>query len=150
MTETKFIPRFAGYADRIRQGITSQPFMAHIGARLTHISPGAVDLEVMTANALEQQHGFFHGGVITAIADSAAGYAALSLFDEDDGILTAELKINFLAPANGEKLIARGRVIKPGRTLTVCRAEVFSVDGENEKLVAYALLTMACRPGLKN
>jgi len=150
MTETAFTPRFAGYIERIRNGFAAQPFMGLIGARLSHISPGAVDLEITAMSELKQQHGFFHGGVITSLADSAAGFAALSLFEEDDGVLTAELKINFLAPADGEKLIARGRVIKPGRTLTVCRGDVFSVEGENEKLVASALLTMACRPGLKH
>jgi len=150
MTEAIFTPRFAGYVGRVRSGFAAQPFMDHIGARLIHISPGAVDIEIAPMGELKQQYGFFHGGVITSLADSAAGFAALSLFEEDDGVLTAELKINFLAIADGEKLIARGRVIKPGRTLTVCRGEVFSVEGENEKLVASALLTMAGRPGLKH
>jgi len=150
MTENSFEPRFTGYAEKVRNSFADQHYMAHIGARITNIRPGVVDIEVPAVSELEQQHGFVHGGVTTAIADSAAGYAALSLYDEGDGILTVELKINFLAPADGEKLIARGQVIKPGRTLTVCRADVFSMAGGKEKLVATGMMTMACRPSLKH
>ena len=92
--------------------------------------------------AISQQHGFVHGGAVSAIADSAAGYAALSLMPADTGVLTTEFKINLLAPARGERILARGRVLKTGRTLTLAQAEVFAKTGGQEKLIAFLTATL--------
>jgi uncharacterized protein (TIGR00369 family) len=100
--------------------------MATMGAALTRVEPGAVEITMPVAPHVTQQHGFVHGGVVAAIADSAAGYAALSLMPAGAGVLTTEFKINFLSPAGGEALVARGRVVKAGRTLTLAVTEVFA------------------------
>src|SRR5256886_14312654 len=113
--------------------------MATIGAHLTGVAPGAIDIELPYRGDLTQQHGFLHAGVITIIADSACGYAALSLMPAKASVLTVEYKVNLLAPAAGERMIARGRVMKPGKTLTVCTADVVAVDGgRGEKNAAKA------------
>lgn len=145
---TGFTPRDPNYEARIRQSFAKQHFMAFIGAELTAITPGAVDIGLPTRDDLTQQHGFLHAGTTITIADSAAGYAALSLFPAGFGVLTTELKVNLLNPAKGEWLIARGRVIKPGRTLTICRGDVHAVDDGQESHVATALMTMISREGL--
>ncbi|MFQ5766297.1 MAG: PaaI family thioesterase, partial [Rhodospirillales bacterium] len=108
-----------GFAARVEQSFAAQGIMVTIGARLTRIEPGYCEIELPYSDAVSQQHGFFHGGAIGTIADSAGGYAAFSLMDADDGVLTVEYKLNLMAPALGERLIARGRVLRPGRTLTV-------------------------------
>ncbi len=118
------------FAERVRKSFAAQGIMDHIGATLTLIEPGVCEIELPYSDAVSQQHGFFHGGVIGTIADSAGGYAAFGLMDAEDGILTVEYKLNLMAPADGDLLIARGRVLRPGRTLTVARAEVAVVkDG---------------------
>jgi uncharacterized protein (TIGR00369 family) len=137
-----FTPRDPDYLPRVRASFARQAFMGHIGAEIVHVAPGEVDVACAARAELTQQHGFFHAGVTSSIADSAAGYAALSLFEPGTGVLTTEFKINFVTPAKGERLIARGRVIRPGRTLTICRADVFALDAEVETLCATALLTM--------
>ena len=143
-----FTPRDAAYAERVRASFARQAFMSHIGATIGRLEPGEVDLVLPARPELTQQHGYFHAGTTASIADSAAGYAALSLFEPGTGVLTTEFKINLLAPARGEYLIARGRVVKPGRTLTVCRSDVHGVEGARETHVATALLTMMQVPGL--
>ena len=95
-----------------------------------------VEIALTPHPAISQQHGFVHGGAVSAIADSAAGYAALSLMPADTGVLTTEFKMDFLAPAAGERILARGRVVKTGRT-TLAQAEVFAKTGEREKLIAF-------------
>ena len=124
--------------------------MGHLGVELAHLAPGAVDLVVPFQQKLTQQHGYFHAGVTATIADSAAGYAALSLFAPGTGVLTTEFKINLLAPARGEKLIARGRAIKAGRTLTVCQSDVAAVSDGVETLIATALFTFMQVEGLED
>jgi uncharacterized protein (TIGR00369 family) len=143
-------PRDPDFAARVRASFARQAFMGHLGVELAHVAPGEVDLVVAYHQGLTQQHGFFHAGVTSTIADSAAGYAALSLFAPGTGILTTEFKINFLAPARGEKLIARGRAVKSGRTLTVCRSDVFAIDKGEEMLIATALFTLMQLEGLDN
>jgi uncharacterized protein (TIGR00369 family) len=143
-------PRDPEFAARVRASFARQAFMGHLGVELAHVAPGEVDLVVAYHQGLTQQHGFFHAGVTSTIADSAAGYAALSLFAPGTGILTTEFKINFLAPARGEKLIARGRAVKSGRTLTVCRSDVFAIDKGEESLIATALFTLMQLEGLDN
>jgi uncharacterized protein (TIGR00369 family) len=147
---TAFDPRDPDYARRARASFARQAFMRHIGAEIVHLAPGAVDLVCPARPELTQQHGFFHAGVTSSIADSAAGYAALSLFEPGSGVLTTEFKINLVAPAKGERLIARGRVIRPGRTLTICRSDVYGAEEGSETLCATALLTMMQVPGLND
>ena len=144
-----FQPRDPDFAPRVRASFARQDFMATLGVAIARLEPGAVDLAVDFADALRQQHGFFHAGVTVSIADSAAGYAALSLFPPGYGVLTGELKINLLSPATGPRMIAEGRVIRPGRLLCVCRSDVFSIAAEETRThVATALLTMVAREGL--
>jgi uncharacterized protein (TIGR00369 family) len=140
-------PSDPDYAARVRDSFGRQKAMALIGARITRVEPGLVEIELPWREELTQQHGFFHGGFTSAIADSAGGYAAFSLFPADSSVLTVEYKINLLAPAAGEKLIATGRVKKPGRTLTICELEVEAVKDGRRTTVALGLQTMFCLQG---
>eukprot|EP00035_Acanthoeca_spectabilis_P031922 m.16285 g.16285 ORF g.16285 m.16285 type:complete len:218 (+) comp5036_c0_seq1:34-687(+) len=139
-----FQPRDPDWQSKVADSFAKQTFMAHLGAELTHCSPGEVHITTAASPALRQQHGFFHAGVTTSIADSAAGYAAFSLFESGAEVLSTEFKINLLNPALGDRLIARGRVLKPGKTLTVTQADVFGVDDSTgkETHVATMLATM--------
>ena len=141
-------PRDPDFEARVRSSFARQDFMATLGAVLAHVAPGEVDIVLPFSEDLRQQHGFFHAGATIAVLDSAAGYAALTLFPKGFGVLTAELKVNLLAPADGPRLQAEGRVIKPGKTLTICRSDVYSVADDGRTHVATALLTMAAREGL--
>jgi uncharacterized protein (TIGR00369 family) len=129
-------------AERIRQSFAKQGLMTTLGAALGDISPGSVEISLIPNPAITQQHGFVHAGAVSAIADTAAGYAALTLMKEGVGVLTTEFKINLVAPAAGERITARGRVVKPGRTLTLVQAEVFAEANGKEKLVALLTATM--------
>ena len=135
-----FEPRCAHYADRVRDSFARQGAMQTLGARLGLVTPGAVDIELDWAPALTQQHGFLHAGMVATALDSACGYAGFTLMAEDAAVLTIEFKINLLAPARGERFRMEGRVLKPGRTITVCEGRAFAHDGGQEKLVA----TMGC------
>src|SRR5947208_2985228 len=117
-----FQPSDPHYEDRIRASFTRQRFMGLLGAQLIAVHPGSCEIHLPYREELSQQHGFFHAGTIATIADNAAGYAAYALMDADSSVLTVEFKINLLAPGNGEVLIARGQVIRPGRTLTICQS----------------------------
>jgi len=116
--------------------------MATIHAELVRVAAGEVDIQVPHDPRLTQQHGFLHAGVVTAAVDSACGYAALTLMAEEAEVLTVELKINLLEPATGRRLLARGRVLRSGRTLTVCRGEAVVVSEAAETIVATLLTTM--------
>lgn len=140
MTITSFEPRSQNYAARVRNSFALQGAMQTMGAQLGRIAPGAVDIELAWAQGLTQQHGFLHAGVVAAALDSACGYAGFTLMGDDAAVLTIEFKINLLAPASGERFRMEGRVIKPGRTITVCEGRAFAIDKEQEKLVA----TMGC------
>ncbi len=129
---------------RIRGSFDRQGLMRHLGARLSHIARGRVHIVLPGRPEVTQQHGYFHAGATSAIADSAGGYAAFTLFPEGTSVLTAEYKMNLLAPAEGEYIEAVGTVLKPGRTLTVCRLEVFGVHGGQRKLVAAGQQTLIC------
>lgn len=126
----------ADYAKRVRESFERQGIMKTLGARLGRLGPGEVEIELDYRPGLSQQHGLFHAGVTTTIADSAGGYAAYSLFPAGSSVLTVEFKINLLAPADGERLRAVGRVYKPGRTLTLCDVEVFVSKAGQEKVCA--------------
>ena len=131
--------------ERVRASFARQGLMAHIGARLVSVSPGECAIACAPRSELSQQHGYVHAGVVAAIADSAAGYAAMSVAPADTEVLTVEFKLNLLAPATGEELIARGRVVRPGRTLTVCEATVDAVLDGVETPCAILLSTMIRR-----
>ncbi|MGA0594750.1 PaaI family thioesterase [Enterovirga sp. CN4-39] len=127
--------------------------MTTLGATLVSVEPGLVEIALRPAPAVSQQHGFVHAGAISAIADSAAGYAALSLMPAGTGVLTTEFKINLLAPGAGELIVARGRVVKSGRTLTLAQSEVFAQRDGQEKLIALltaTLMTIQGRDGVSD
>ena len=132
------------YARRVESSFSRQGIMAHLGASLRQVTPGFCEIEVSYMPELSQQHGYFHGGVVGTIADSAAGYAGYSLMPSDSSVLTVEYKLNLLSPADGERLIARGQVVKPGRTLVIARADVSVVNDQQEKLCATLLQTLLC------
>lgn len=138
----QFQPQDTEYEQRVRASFSRQRIMGTIGATITRVAPGEVDITLPFREELTQQHGFVHAGVVTTIVDSAAGYAALSLMPEGVGVLTIEYKVNLLAPASGEYLVARGRVTRPGRTVTVCAGDVYAYKDGREKLVATMLATM--------
>jgi uncharacterized protein (TIGR00369 family) len=129
---------------RIRASFERQGLMRHLGARVAHIAPGRVHILLPSRPELTQQHGYFHAGATAAIADSAGGYAAFTLFPENTSVLTVEYKINLLAPAVGDHLEAVGTVLKHGRTLTVCQLEVFGVQASQRSLVAAGQQTLFC------
>lgn len=116
--------------------------MQTLGAQLVRVTPGEVDVELPVREALTQQHGFLHAGALATVADSACGYAALSLMPAGAAVLSVEFKINLLAPAAGDRVVARGRVIRAGKTVTVCWGEVTAYDGTSERLVATMVATM--------
>jgi uncharacterized protein (TIGR00369 family) len=137
-----FTPSNPNYEEQIRIGFARQNVMKAIGAQLMKIAPGEVEIELGFREDLTQQHSYLHAGIVTIIADSACGFAAFSLMPENSGVLTVEYKVNFMSPARGENFIATGRVIKPGRTLTVCAGEVVAIDGESRKTIAIIQTTM--------
>ena len=140
----RFVPRDPDYERRVRDSFARQTLMTTIGADIADLGPGTCTLAMAYRRDLCQQHGFHHAGVTTALADSAAGYAAYSLMPPGSSLLTVEYKINLMAPADGERFIARAAVEKSGRTLTVVRSEVFAVKDGEEKAIAFMLATMMC------
>ncbi|EHL24566.1 MULTISPECIES: PaaI family thioesterase [unclassified Acidovorax] len=135
-----FEPRCANFAERVRDSFAHQGAMKTLGAVLGVVAPGAVDIELPWSAGLTQQHGFLHAGMVATALDSACGYAGFTLMGEDAAVLTIEFKINLLAPAKGQHFRMEGRVLKPGRTITVCEGRAFAIDNHQEKLVA----TMGC------
>ena len=127
---------------RVRDSFERQGLMRLLGARLDHVGPGRVDIVLPSRPEVTQQHGFVHAGATSAIADSAGGYAALTLFPEGAEVLTVEYKINLLAPAAGDHLAAVGTVRKSGRTLTVCQLDVYGVTDGRRSLVATGQQTL--------
>ena len=135
-------PANPDFADRCRRSFAMQGFMDLIGARMARIEPGFCEIEMPARPEVAQQHGYVHGGALASIADSAAGYAAFSLMDANSAPLTVEYKLNIVRPGEGERMVARAEVIKPGRTLTVVRVEVFGVTGGEERLCVTSLQTL--------
>ena len=133
------------FAARIHASFGRQKAMALIGARLSAVAPGAVEVTLPFRDDLTQQKGFVHGGIIGMIADTACGYAAYSLMPADSSLVTVEYKINILAPATGS-LTARGEVVKAGRTLTIARAEVYAEDGKHIATMQQTLMMLPGRP----
>ena len=148
-----FQPADPTYDARVRASFARQSMMKLLGASLEHVAPGAVDIRLPFRADLTQQHGFLHAGVTTSIADSACGYAAFTLMPPGAAVLTVEFKVNLIAPAAGETFVARGRVLKAGRTLTTCSGDVFALDGGDEKHVLTMLgtvMTVQNRSGLSD
>lgn len=140
-------PPDTDFERRIRASFARQGAMALIGATLGRVEPGLVEIALPFRPDLTQQHGYFHAGMTSAIADSAGGYAANTLFPADSSVLTVEFKINLIAPAEGEKLIATGRVRKTGRTLTICDLEVVAIKAGKSTTCAVGLQTLICLRG---
>lgn len=144
---SQWTPHDEDFEQRVRDSFARQTIMATLGARIAQVAPGEVAIDLPFSEQLAQQHGFFHGGVLSTIADSAGGYAAYSLFSPEASVMTVEFKINFLSPADGEALRALGRVIKPGRRLTICDVEVYASKAGRESLCAKMQQTMMCIEG---
>jgi uncharacterized protein (TIGR00369 family) len=140
MTVPRFEPKDPGYAERVRASFDRQDAMKTIGATLAAVDAGRVVIELAWAQALTQQHGFLHAGMVATGLDSACGYAGFSLMPADAAVLTIEYKINLLAPAQGERFRMEGVVIKPGRTVSVTEGRAWAIDQGREKLIA----TMSC------
>jgi uncharacterized protein (TIGR00369 family) len=137
--------RNPAFAEEIRQSFAKQTIMGLIGAELSRVEPGLVEITLPHREDLTQQHGFLHAGIVTTIADSACGYAAYTLMPPKSEVLSVEFKVNLLRPAKGETFSAVAEVVKAGKTLTVVRADVFGVDREGQReLVATMLGTMIC------
>lgn len=132
---------------RIAASFAQQKVMAYLGAELSSVSPGRCEIKLPYRDELTQQNGYFHAGIIATIADSAAGYAGLTVMPADAGVLSVEYKINLLAPADGELLIARGEVVRAGRTLVICRADVEVLKSGQSKLCATMLQTLMTMRG---
>jgi uncharacterized protein (TIGR00369 family) len=145
VAQTPCVDGAAAGAAGVRASFARQGFMEHLGAQLAEVGEGTCTITCRPRPELTQQHGFMHAGVVGAIADSAAGYAALSLLPAGSEVLTVEYKLNLLAPAEGDLLIARGRVVRSGRTLTVCEATVSAVRHRAETPCAVMLATMIRR-----
>jgi uncharacterized protein (TIGR00369 family) len=139
-------PRDPDFEARVRASFARQRFMATLGATLGRVAPGEVAITFTHREELTQQHGFLHAGVMTSVADSACGYAALSLMEPGAGVLSVEFKVNMLAPAVGDRFVATGRVVRSGRTLTVCAGEVTAErDGETIAVLLMQATMMAVR-----
>jgi uncharacterized protein (TIGR00369 family) len=134
-------------AERVRASFDRQHAMQLIRASLPLVEPGRTEVHVPHWQGIEQQHGFVHGGVVGMIADSAAGYAAMTVVPAEASVLTVEYKLNLMAPADGEKLVARAEVVRPGRTLIVTQAEVYAVKDGRETLCALMQQTVMVMQG---
>ncbi len=143
----RFEPADPAYEPRVRESFARQQAMATLGARILRIAPGEVDLELPFRADLTQQHGYLHAGIVTTLLDSACGYAAFTLMPAEATVLSVEFKTNLLAPAAGELLLARGRVIRAGRTLTVCEARGVMRRGGQEADVAHMVATLMALHG---
>jgi len=146
-TPPPFQPATDTFAQRVRASFARQGAMHTLGAQLARVEAGRVDIALDWAQALTQQHGFLHAGMLATALDSACGYAALTLMADDAAVLTIEFKINLLAPAKGQRFSLCGQVLKPGRTITVAEGRAWALDGEREKLVATMACTLMCVPG---
>ncbi len=140
-------PANSDFARRVQDSFARQGAMHTLGAELSLLEPGAVDVCLDWAPGLTQQHGFLHAGMVSAALDSACGYAGLTLMPADAAVLTIEFKINLLAPAKGQRFRMEGRVLKPGRTITVTEGRAYAIDEGREKLIATMGCTLMCVQG---
>ena len=144
--QQRVVPKDPAYEPRVRESFSRQSHMATLGVKLVFIAPGEVHLAFPFAPQFCQQNGFLHAGTIASVADSANGYAAYTLAPPGTDVLAVEFKINLLAPARGEGFLACGRVLRAGRTLTVCQADVFTTGTTERTLIATMLSTIIVRP----
>jgi len=147
------MPADPAFAERVRESFNKQQVMSLFGATLGRVEPGMVEIEMPYREELTQQHGFLHAGVITTVLDSACGYAALSVMPPGTGVLSIEYKVNLLAPGRGDRFVARGRVVRAGRTIIVCSGDVLATQDGQETMVATMLATMMVvrdRPGVSD
>ena len=142
-----FKPAFAGYEERARSSFARQGAMALIGARIVDICPGYCAIALKRRPEVTQQHGYVHAGIVGAIVDTAGGYAGYTLFPDQSSVLTVEFKLNLLAPAAGERLVAEGHVVKAGRTLTITRGDVYAEANGQRTLVALMQQTLMVMHG---
>ena len=137
-----FKPKTIRYKEKVEDSFNRQKFMKFIGAKLVDVTPGYCEIHIPYDDNLTQQHGFFHAGIISSLGDNASGYAGFSLMEEDSSILTVEFKLNLMSPGDGELLIGRSNVLKNGRTLTICRSDIYIVKNGKEKLCAASQSTL--------
>ncbi len=143
-----FVPQDPAFRERVRASYALQSVMATLGAELTRVEPGEVEIELPYRADLAQQHGFLHAGVLATVLDSACGYAAFTLMPADAGVLSVEFKVNLLSPATGTRLLARAHVLRAGRTISVCQADGFMLqDGVEKHVVIMTGTMMSLRDG---
>ncbi len=142
-----FEPRCADYAQKVMSSFARQPITETLGMTVAHLEPGRIELAMDYDPDYTQQHGFLHGGIVATGLDNAAGYAAFSLMEADDAILTVEFKTSLFAPAKGEKFLFRAEVRKPGRTLCFVEAQAYALQGSREVLIATMSATMMAIKG---
>jgi uncharacterized protein (TIGR00369 family) len=140
-------PAFERYAERVRESFGRQGAMALIGAELCKVAPGYCSIALTPRPELSQQHGYVHAGILATMVDSAGGYAGYTLFPDDSSVLTVEYKLNLLAPAQGDRIVAEGFVVKAGRTLAITRGEVHAERGGTRTLVALMQQTLLVMQG---
>lgn len=137
-----FEPKDENFVNKVRESFEKQEVMKLLGAELTRVEAGLVEIKLPYRKKLTQQNGFLHAGITTTIADSACGYAAFSLMPKNTGVLSVEFKVNLLSPAIGEFFLAEAKVLRAGKNLSVVQSDVFAVSGENRKQIAVMLATM--------
>lgn len=143
---TGFAPKSGTWREKAAESFARQTAMTTLQAKLVSAEPGDVVIDMPFVSQFAQHHGYMHAGAITTVLDSACGYAAFSLFEDGQSVVTAEFKINFLAPAIGDRFRCIGRVVKPGRTLTICEGRAYAYIGETEKQIALMTATMVPVP----
>ncbi len=146
--EKPFEPRDPDWDAKVRASFDRQSFMQTIGAKLVALSPGRCEVELPFRADLCQQNGFLHGGLVTTIAANATGYAAFSLMPANSSVIGTEYKINLINPAAGDRFVASGRVLKPGKVLTVVECDIDAIRDGKKKLIAKMLATMMCLDGV--
>ena len=147
MTAPEFVAKDPAYAERVRASFARQGAMTLIGALMNELAPGYCAISVVPRPELLQQHGYVHAGIVATLVDSAGGFAGFTLFPADSSVLTVEFKLNLLAPATGDRLVAEGFVVKPGRTLVITRGEVHAEMGGKRTLVAMMQQTLMVMHG---
>lgn len=148
-----FNPTDPLFKARVRDALSRQEVMRTLGVEIALLEAGEITLTMPYASAYTQQHGFVHAGIIATALDNACGGAAFSLMPADAAILTVEFKINLLAPARGDRFVFKGKVVKPGRAITVCEAQAFAVNGDEGKLIATmsgTLMALFDRAGIRS
>jgi uncharacterized protein (TIGR00369 family) len=133
------------FIETVKKSFSKQGLMRYLGATIDVIEPGYVSISMPYSDDLTQQHDYYHAGSLTSIVDSACGYAAYTLMPPNTEVLTIEFKVNFVSPAIGDRVVAHGRVVKPGSTVTVCQGEVIAIQDGREKVCAIMQATMLCR-----